>query len=228
MKVLAVIPARGGSKGLPGKNIRELNGKPLICWTIDALSQSEVECDLVISTDCPEIARVCNDHGAFVNSLRPSWLSGDEAPAIEVARFELIRRAENYDYVLWLQPTSPLRLPKHIDEALSLAVSKSAESVFSVSEAEVHPSWMGLIKDTKEFSFLLPDKKGINRQALPKIYQINGAIYVNTPKWLMEQESFTNDGSLAYVMDREYSVDIDTRLDWILAEGLFKLRLSRC
>lgn len=227
-RILAVIPARGGSKGLPGKNIRELGGKPLIAWSIEAGRQSRYVDQLVVSTDSKEIAQVAELWGGNVPFLRPADLATDGAKGVDAILHAIHwhqERGEFFDLVLVLQPTSPLRTARDIDRAVELLFEKSASAIVSVCPTDHHPWWANTLpEDGSMKDFLRPELKNTNRQALPEFCRLNGAIYLAEIPFLEKTNSFITEGTFAYVMATEASVDIDTIFDLHLAEILLKER----
>lgn len=227
-RILAVVPARGGSKGLPGKNIKELAGKPLIAWSIEAGRQSRYVDALTISTDSSEIARIARLWGGDVPFLRPAELATDEAKGID-AILHAVRwhreQGEVFDLILVLQPTSPLRTVGDIDGAVELFFEKNACTVVSVCPADHHPWWANTLpEDGNMKAFLRPELQNTNRQMLPVFYRLNGAIYLADIPFLEKNRSFIMDGTFAFTMASESSVDIDTTLDFRLAECLLAER----
>lgn len=230
MKVLAVIPARAGSKRLPNKNILELEGKPLIAWSIEAAKMSKYVTDIVVSTDGSKIAEVARDFGASVPFFRPEELSSDTASSVDAVKhcieFYKNQLDKSYDYVLLLQPTSPFRLADDIDKAVELLRLKQADAVVSMCECEHSPLWANrLPEDASLDDFDKEEFKGLRSQDLPKYYRYNGAIYLTSVKRFLEEKSFNfKTKSYAYIMPQERSVDIDTALDFKLAELLLRER----
>lgn len=229
MRVLTLIPARGGSKGIPRKNIRDLGGKPLLSYTIEAArsSRSLRGQDIVCSTDSVEICRVAKEHGADVPFLRPPELATDEATSAAVAIHALewmrANRERTYDYLLLLQPTSPLRSSFHIDEALGILLETGGDSVVSVCEAHQRPHHMMVVNDHRFLSPLMPDSAHYSRrQDMPRVYVTNGAIYCTRVEWLVNRRSFVGESCIPYVMSRWCSVDIDDEYDWDMAEHLIR------
>jgi len=222
--IIALIPARGGSKGIPRKNIRLLAGKPMIAYTIEAALKSRYIDRAVVSTEDDEIAEISKRYGAEVIE-RPEDLAKDETPTIDVI-FQVLEvlRTENYNpnIVVLLQPTSPLRKAEDIDNAIELFVNDSCESVVSVCEVEHSPYWSFKIED----KYLNPvfERKYLKmkRQDLPKVYMPNGAIYVSTPEVLCKYESFYHSKTIPYTMPPERSIDIDNEIDFMLAELVTK------
>lgn len=221
MTLLALIPARGGSKGIPHKNIRALDGKPLIAHTILAARQSKGIERVVVSTDDPNIADVALKWGAEVPFLRPTELAADNSPGIEAVlhALELIPKATR---CLLLQPTSPMRTAADIDGILALHAQKCCPSVVSVTASPKHPQWMMRLNADQRLSPILPPSRADTRQQLEPIYALNGALYLADRAWLQDQRSFIGPGTLGYPMPPDRSVDIDTPLDWLWAETLMQ------
>jgi CMP-N-acetylneuraminic acid synthetase len=219
MKTLGLIPARGGSKGIPRKNVRLIAGKPLIAWTIEAALGAPGLAAVVVSTEDAEIAEVARAAGAEVPFMRPSELARDETPGIDpvLHAFEAL---PGYDAVMLLQPTSPLRTSEDIGGLLEKASQAAAPSGVSVSLVNDHPAWMFIIRDDGRLETLLPQAQIARRQDLPAVYALNGAMYFAQRDWLRQRRSFVGPETIAYPMATERSVDIDTPLDWRLAELL--------
>ncbi|WP_027390049.1 cytidylyltransferase domain-containing protein [Chrysiogenes arsenatis] len=216
---LAIIPARGGSKRLPRKNVLDLAGKPLIAWTIEAAQKSKFIDRVIVSTDDAEIEAVA--HKWTTETIkRPSSLATDTATSVDVVLHVIEAVEEKYDYVVLLQPTSPLRTTIHIDEAIELLIEKSADAIISVCEVEHNPLWCNTIpEDGSMQSFIKDESKNKRSQDLPKYYRLNGAVYIcNTRKLLNEKNFFLNDNIYAYMMAKYNSIDIDTDIDFIVAE----------
>lgn len=229
--VLGVIPARGGSKGLPGKNLHLLAGKPLIGWTIDAARAAHSVDAVVVSTDDEEIARVAVELGAEVPFVRPAELATDDAPMVDAVLHALDALAgmeRAYAQVVLLQPTSPLRTGAHIDAASELLRISGAEAVVSVTETEHSPSWSNTLPpDGRMGAFIRPEVVGVRRQDLPLYYRLNGAIYLIDVETLRRKRAFVGDFAVAYVMPRDASVDIDTLVDLEYAEFLLSRQGGR-
>lgn len=220
-KIIAIIPARGGAKGIPKKNIRILAGKPLIVYTINSALQSKYVTRIVVSTDSKEVSDISISAGAEVIK-RPKKFAKDFSPTQQAVDhvIDYLARNEKYkpDVVLLLQPTSPLRTAKDIDQALDIFFKNTCESVISICELEHSPHWSFKIKE----KYLKPvfDSKYLNqrRQDLPKAYIPNGAIFISTPGNLFKYKSFFCERVLPYIMPKERSVDIDNKHDFKLAE----------
>lgn len=223
-RILAVIPARGGSKGIKNKNIVDLNGKPLIQYTIDSAKGSHYIDKVIVSTDSEEIKEVSEKLGAQVPFLRPMGLASDTARTIDVLVHtvdELKRMGEEYDYLVLLQPTSPLRKTRHINEAIKLMLDNEYRSLVSVHEVEDHPILIRTIEDSYKMHKLIEQSSTMRRQDFKKYYKVNGAIYINELK-VLNNETSLNDNEYAYIMERMYSVDIDEELDLKYAKVLLE------
>lgn len=220
--MLAIIPARGGSKGLPGKNIKLLHGKPLITYTIEAAKAAKFISRVIISTDDAEIAKVAIRYGAECPFMRPEFLATDEAKSIDVLKYTLARlEQENGSTInefILLQPTSPLRTAEEIDEAITLFHEKNADSVISYC-VEHHPiKWHKYVDENGKFESIFETTIN-NRQAERETYFPNGAIYV-FKRELIDAEQYYTKNSYAYIMDRKKSIDIDTIDDFEYVEFL--------
>lgn len=220
--ILAVIPARGGSKGVPRKNIKAICGKPLIEYTIDAAKRCEYIQRVIISTDDEEIAEVSKKLGGEVPYLRPLELSGDNSPTVEcvIEFLNTLEKNEGYkpDYVALLQCTSPLRNSIHIKEAIEQLLESDMDGIISVCEVELSPYWMNIVNDGKLEYFIEEGKKITRRQDLPQVYRMNGAIYIVKTDILLKYKTFEPDNVCAYIMSQKDSIDIDTKLDFKMAE----------
>ncbi len=228
MKIIGLIPARGGSKGLRGKNIRDLVGKPLIAWTIEAALNSKACSRLIVSTDNQDIKKIAQDWGAEVPFIRPKPLASDTATSISVVNhaIEYLQNEgiKKSDYILLLQPTSPLRTEEDIQNAIDLGKSKQAVAVVSVTEPNYHPCKSHMITQQgvlqKFFKNSLDNER---RQDLPLAYAENGAIYLNRISSLLEEQIFIpKNKTYPYIMPPEHSIDIDTPWDLYLAELILK------
>jgi len=225
-KILAIIPARGGSKGVPKKNIRLLAGKPLIYYTIQAAKKSKYVNLVVVSTDDKEIGKVSKQYGARVVK-RPVDLARDDSPTVEAVKhcLNVLKKEEGHlsDIVVLLQPTSPLRTSQDIDDALKLFFEKDCESLISVTEACKSPYWYVNIKDNYLSPFISWDYLlNKRRQDLPKTYFLNGAIFITTSENLYKYNSFFNKKTAVYIMPSERSIDIDNLIDIKFVEFLMK------
>ena len=224
-RILALIPARGVSKGIKNKNIRTLNGKPLIAYTIEAAGGSRYVDTVLVTTDSEEIADVAREYGAYVPFLRPAGLASDTARTIDAVLHAVrwLRQENNagmeYDILILLQPTSPLRTAEDLDAALELFEEKGEKALVSVSPVEDHPILIRTINGDGTVRNLLAGSSTVRRQDMPDYYRVNGSIYINRIEDLSEDTSF-NDNTLAYVMQPDHSIDIDEEKDLILVEWL--------
>ena len=228
MKALILIPARGGSKGIPGKNIKPLNDKPLIYYTLDAACAVALPENICVSTDSDEIIRVVREYGLDVPFKRPDYLATDTASSYDVIRHAMEfyeQRGINYDRILLLQPTSPFRTEAHIREALSL-YQPGMDMVVSVKITSANP-YFTLFEENGE-GFLKQSKPGsfTRRQDCPTVYEYNGAIYVMTVQSLKNGPPGAFSKIRKYVMTEEDSLDIDTNIDWIVAEAILSGKVN--
>lgn len=223
MKNIAIIPARSGSKGLKDKNIKLLNGKPLMAYTIEAALKSEQFDDVMVSTDSEKYAEIANSFGAKVPFLRSAETSTDKASSWDTVAEVLGRYAENgqtFETLCLLQPTSPFRTAEDIKKAYKLYNSKANFAVISVCEAEHSPLWCGHLPESGEFLNFINEDAMKQRQAGGKFYRLNGAIYIVNCEKFKTDRYFYQSGSFAYIMPQERSIDIDTALDFKMAEFL--------
>lgn len=227
-RVVAVICARGGSKGLPGKNIRLLGGKPMIEWSIEAALGSEVLDRILVSTDDPAIASAARDAGVAVPFLRPAHLAGDDANLIDAIFHALEAGGECCDYVVLLQATSPLRLAADIDMCVQQCLVRQAPAAATICETTKSPYWMFHLRQDQTVELVVPrDEVGHMRQALPATFAANGAVYVAEVEWLRKERTFWRQGqTVGCLMPLDRSVDVDTLLDFRLAEILLPDRTA--
>jgi CMP-N-acetylneuraminic acid synthetase len=230
--VLAIVPARGGSKGIARKNLRILGGLPLIVHTLQAALESRFITDLIVSTDDQEIANVAKMHNIDVPFLRPYDLASDEAAQLDVVLHALttVERARQvqYDVVLLLQPTAPLRAAEDIDNALEQLFVTGASSVVSFYRVEQgHPYYMYSLDGDRPKPLLDVPSHITRRQDFPAVYVRNGAIYAVRREVLVSQRSFYGQDMRAYVMPFDRSVNIDTEVDLALAEFLLQRQRPR-
>lgn len=226
-KVLAIIPARGGSKSIPDKNIAILAGKPLIAWTIIEALKSRSLDRMIVSTDCCRIAEISREYGAEVPFVRPSEFAGDLTPGIApiIHAVTWLRENEGYqpDYVMCLQPTSPLRTVEDIEATIEMIQQKDVDSVISMTTSDHHPYWMKAIsQDGRIIDFLPKDTLITRRQDLPKVYAYNGAIYLVKYGVLLDLGTWHTDRAYAYLMPPERSIDIDSPWDLHLVDLILK------
>ncbi|QLG38206.1 acylneuraminate cytidylyltransferase family protein [Paenibacillus sp. E222] len=225
-KCLAVIPARGGSKGLLHKNIRLLNLKPLINYTIEAALNSHYIDEVVVSTDSEEIARVAKSAGAEVPFIRPVELATDQAASIDVLKHAVLyyEQEENtsFEHIVLLQPTSPLRNAHDIDEAYQIFINNEGDSLQSITVSDTHPYLLREWTCGKLEPYLKEQADNLRRQDLSEMYILNGAIYIVKRDLLMIHNTMTGSNNYGYLMPQERSVDIDNELDLRWAEFLIQ------
>lgn len=222
--MLAIIPARGGSKGLPGKNIRLLKGRPLIQYTIEAALMAKAVSRIVVSTDSPDIARISIHAGGEVPFMRPKELASDQSMALDTYLYtcdKLIKETGKViNDIIVLQPTSPLRKSFDIDNAVKIYYRKKALSVISVTDSPCPLHWHKVIDGQGVLRKFLPDTGADqkNRQETLETYVPNGAVYVFNYPYLRREKSYYSHRTYPYLMPRERSVDIDSEWDFKLAE----------
>ena len=224
---LAIITARGGSKRLPRKNVLDLCGKPLIAYSIEAGLKSKYISKVVVSSDDKEILQISQNFGANIIK-RPKELASDTATTFDAIK-HTIDSLEKFDYIVLLQPTSPLRSEKHINEAIELLEEKNADAIVSVCEMEHSPLWSNTLPQDGSMKNFLKDEV-INKrgQDLEKYYRLNGAIYICQIKKLLESKSFfLRENIFAYIMDKKYSIDIDEEIDFLRAKEYIRINEKR-
>jgi CMP-N-acetylneuraminic acid synthetase len=225
-RFLAIIPARGNSKRLPNKNLRELKDKPLINWTIEAAKNSKYITNVMVSTDSEQIAEIAKEAGAEMPFLRPSYLAEDHTTTYDTVEHTVLFYKEKlhkeFDFIVLLQPTSPLRSSHDIDKAIETLRDKKADAIVSVNEVEHSPLWTNTLPKSGDMSHFLPDKiKNTRSQELAKYVRLNGAIYICDTNRLLEEKTFyIKDNIFAYEMLIKHSIDIDNITDLKLAELL--------
>jgi CMP-N,N'-diacetyllegionaminic acid synthase len=219
---LAIIPSRGGSKRLPRKNLLDLNGKPLVSWSIEAGLNSKYIDKVAVTSDDADILNIAKSYGVL-SINRPTELSSDTATTFDTVE-HAIENINYYDYIVLLQPTSPLRTEWHIDKAIEFLIYNDADAIVSVCETDHSPLWSNTLDDTLSMvGFLNKSFKNKRSQDLDIYYRINGAIYIcDTKKLLKEKGFFIENEIYAYKMDREASIDIDNAIDFLLADLILK------
>jgi len=226
MKRIAIIPARSGSKGLKDKNIKELNGKPLIAYTIECALNSKMFDKVFVSTDSQKYADIAIQYGADASFLRSEENSGDNAGSWDVVREVISKLAESgeiYDEVMLLQATSPLRNSEDIINVVNLLHEKNGAAVVSLTECDHSPIWCNTLpEDGCMDNFDKKEYKDLPRQQLPVFYRYNGALYLVTASELQNKEHMLEKGCYAYIMPQERSIDIDTALDFMIVEAIMK------
>ena len=226
MEILCTICARGGSKGVPNKNIRKLNGLPLIEHTIKDAQNLGKASEIVVSTDDKEIADIAKKAGALVRFLRPEELARDDAPKVPAIQhavsFMEEKLEKKYDLILDLDPTAPLRKVKDIEKAIKIAINEDVDDVFSVCEADKNPYFNMVELDKENYAYLSKniDKKIVGRQKAPEVYEMNASIYVYWRNYLMNNDEVISNKSKVVVMPPERSVDIDREIDFKFVEFL--------
>ena len=228
MRTLALVVARGGSKRVPGKNIRPLGGRPLILWSVDAAANISGICDVLVSTDDPAIAEVARRAGALVPWLRPAELANDATSSIDVCLHAVNwyeTQVGGVDALLLLQPTSPFRSRHTILRGLELFFASGCRPVIGVSPAASHPIWCYRIIGETMRPFVNEGGHELRSQNLPPAYVVNGALYLITPDDLRTRRSFLAEDAVPLIIDLpEESLDIDTEWDWKIAESIVAMR----
>lgn len=219
--VLGVVIARGGSKGLPGKNLRPLGGRPLVCWSVAAALEATTLDRHVVSTDCPAIAEAARRAGGDVPFLRPAELATDDAPVEAVIEHALASLPETYQKVVLLQAASPFRRGVDIDDGVRLLRQTGAPSCVSVTPTSKHPAWTFTLGEDRRLLPFIPQRPATTRrQDLPPAYVPNGAVYAADIGWLRRTGRFYAPETIGWAMPPERSVDIDVELDFRWAEFL--------
>lgn len=221
LSILAVIPARKGSKGVPGKNLRLIGGRSLLELTINAANESVLLDRIALSSDCERMLAI-GESLACCPLRRPPALATDSARTIHVLHHAIRSLGGRWDYVVQLQPTSPFRTSQDIDAAIRLCINLNAPACVSVTPVKHNPHMTFAISNNGRIQSVFPSLKNLSRrQDMPRYYQLNGAIYVASVAWALRRESLISDDTVAYVMPQERSLDIDSENDLILGEILF-------
>ena len=225
LNILGVITARGGSKGLPGKNIKLLHGRPLISYSISAVQKSTLVSRLIVSTDDEEIASVARAEGGEVPFIRPAELAQDDTPHLPVMQhavsFMENQEGLTYDMAVIFQPTSPFRLVEDIDLTIQKLIDHpEADSAVSLCEVEgsAHPLKVKKMEGDSVVSYCMEESEGMRRQDFPMAYKRSGAVYVIRRETLLQKERLYGDLVVGHIVPKERSIDIDTPLDWVRAE----------
>ncbi len=224
MNILCVITARGGSKGIPGKNIKMLGDKPLIAYSVIAASRSKLITHTIVSTDDPEIAAVAQKYGAEVPFIRPKELAQDATPHLPVMQhaIEFMEKKLGiiFDYAVIFQPTSPFKLTEDIDETLKVLIDSKADSAVSLVKADSHehPIKMKKLEGAKVIPYCIPEPEGVGRQGLSPAYRRSSAVYAMRRDLLMKDGRLFGESIVGHIVPEDRSIDIDTPLDWIKAE----------
>lgn len=226
-KVICIIPARSGSKGLKDKNIKKLLEKPLMAYSIEVAKKSGLFDEVFVSTDSNEYKKTAESFGAKVPFLRPDDISGDKAQAYDYIKNTLNTYKDKYnkkfDYFIVLQPTSPIRNIEHLREFINLLIEDNHESVVSVCEADHIPQLYNTLPENKSMKGFFDDiSRGVNRQSFGKYYRLNGSIYGMKVDSFYKYNSYYIENSRAYIMDKTYSVDVDDEMDFYLCEKIME------
>jgi len=224
--ILALIPARGGSKGIPKKNIVDLAGKPLIAWTIEEAKKSKYIDRLILSSDDEEIISVARTYGCEVPFKRPAEIATDKSPTIDAAIHAIKKMKEKYDYMILLQTTSPLRTASDIDAAIRKCILLEADSCVSVVEPRKSPFWTYTKNSQGRIVPLIKKSHFTRRQDLPKTYCLNGAIYVSKTNYIIKYRRFFGENTVPLIMDDISSIDIDSPSDLRNAEFIIKQKMG--
>jgi len=230
--ILGLIPARGGSKGLPKKNIRLMGGKPLIAWTIEQAKASRYLDTVLVSTDSEEIAAVARQAGAVIPFMRPAELAQDDSPtadAVVHAIEQFAQEGKRFDYIVLLEPTSPLRKPADIDKAIELIIARP-EADCLVSVGEVHMEHPLIVKRIQENGFLtpyMPDTRKIHRrQQADPAYFPYGVVYISKVPEFLKNRTFYSEKTVPYLIERWQNYEIDDEIDFLIVEQLANLKLQ--
>lgn len=227
-RVLGVITARGGSKGIPGKNIKQLGGKPLIVYSIDVAKKSKTITHLVVSTDDKEIAEVSKKYGADVPFMRPKTLAEDNIEHLSAMQHAIETMEKKlditFDYAVIFQPTSPFRTVDDIDKTVQKLIDTGADSAVSITEIETkfHPLKVKKLEGDRILPYSVEEREGIRRQDLPTAYRRSGAVYAMRRDLLMKDNRLYGDFIVGHIVPQERSIDIDVPPDWIRAEHMLE------
>lgn len=225
---LGIIPARGGSKGLPGKNIKVLNGKPLIAWTIETALKSNYLDEVMVTTDDNEIAKISKDFGAKVPFLRPKLLATDTATTFDAVKhtidFYKYEMNKEYDYVILLEPTSPLREVQDIDKAIKILINSEADSIVGISRTESQNPAFLVTKDSNGLIYGYENKniEILRRQDIKEVYFFEGTIYISKTNILLDKKTFYHGNTIGYEVPKYKSLEVDDIYDFIMIESIIK------
>lgn len=215
--VLAIIPARGGSKGVPRKNLRHFNNKSLLAHTIHGALQSQFIDRVIVSSDDADIIAEAKNAGADVPFVRPVELASDTSPAWE-ATIHALENLPHYDYVVLLQVTTPLRETSDIDGCIEFCLSNDADACVTVAESPANPYWIYSLDENNQMIKVIPGEVPLRRQDSPVAYVLNGAVYIARSDWYLQHKTFLTDETIGFVMSPDKSLDIDTEFDFKLLE----------
>lgn len=219
-RILGIIPARSGSKGIKHKNIKKFKGKPLMAHTIEAALNTKVFDKLIVSTDSTAYAAIAEKYGATAD-IRQDRLAQDDTSTIDVIDY-ILTKEKDFDYFVLLQPTSPLRRATHIAEAVDKIIKTKSKSLVSVCETEHSPLLMGTLDDSMSMHGFIKSQNNKRRQDLDKFYRINGSIYIMEVDEFYKTKNFYGEKSIAYIMDNMSSIDIDNEMDFEIAKVLYE------
>ncbi len=219
-RVLALITAREGSKGILGKNTKSLAGRPLIAWTLIAAKQSHHIDRLILSSDGLDIIKIAQEYGCEVPFTRPVALAQDDSSSMDVIEHAIASLSERFDYLLLLQPTSPFRTATDIDDFIEYAIASGAEIAVSVSKLKKHPMYMYYIENGHLVPFVENGNVQLRRQDMPPAYEHNGALYFAKIDRLLTERSFNTKYTVPYITEGAINLDIDTAEDWDYAEQI--------
>jgi CMP-N,N'-diacetyllegionaminic acid synthase len=221
--ILAIITARGGSRGIPRKNLREIGNKPMLAWSIQAAQKSRFIDRLILSSEDIEVIETAKKFGCEVPFKRPHYLATDDAESMDVVHHALNALPEKYDYLILLQPTSPFCSAQDIDGCLEILHKEKAPSAVTVFEVDKHPNWMySFSKGSRIQPLIEGEKRTTRRQDLPRVFALNGAVFIARCDWVASQRDFISPETVAYEMPKNRSIDIDTENDLLLANLLAK------
>lgn len=224
-RILAVIPARAGSKGIKDKNIRDLCGKPLIAYSIEVAKKCEYIDEVFVSTDSTRIKEIAESYGAAVPFLRSEELASDEAKIIDALLFSLDKLAamnEKFDYIILLQPTQPIRSVRLLKNVIEKMINEDLQSLVTICPVEECPILMRTMSADGKLNPVLNTTSTVRRQDFPAFYKVNGSVYMNRIDETFNKDTSLNDNSYGYVMNREDSIDIDTIDDFEKAEQFIR------
>jgi CMP-N,N'-diacetyllegionaminic acid synthase len=227
-RILAVILARAGSKGLPSKNIKSICGKPLIAWSIEVGLNSIYIDEVMVSTDCPLIAEVARKHGASTPFIRPSNLATDESTSFDAIHhtidFYKQKLKKEFDYLVLLEPTSPLRTSKDVDCAIEMLINSGRESIVGICKTESQNPAFLVVKDKQNLisGYLNKEIKVIRRQEIEDIFFLEGTVYISKVKTYMEKKTFYHQSTIGYEVEKFKSLEIDDMDDFVMVEAIMK------
>ncbi|MGJ0323129.1 cytidylyltransferase domain-containing protein [Aliarcobacter cryaerophilus] len=225
---LGIIPARGGSKGLPGKNIKELCGKPLIAWSIESGLKSKYLDEVIVTTDSKDIANIAKQYGASVPFLRPDVLASDTATSFDAIKhtieFYKNEMKKEFDYIVLIEPTSPLREARDIDIAIEQLFNSNADSIVGICKTEDQNPAFLVFKNEKDFisGYENHDMKVLRRQDIKDVYFFEGTIYISKTDVLLNKKTFYHENTIGYVVPKYKSLEIDDIDDFIMVEAIMK------